>query len=145
MDKVIYENSLGIRDTKKIMNYFYNSSDKKSKYIIFECINRLLEKYVSVPEQYETIIKNMVNWIDEYPYDYEWKELYKLDSYTSQIMYDKVQRLTFEEFLDTIASLTDDEVLELIGNYKMLYSHEYRKDPRKILYSITQKEKSKYL
>lgn len=66
--------------------------------------------------------------------NFKYFEADRLDMY-----YKDYYSLEFDEFLQTIVDLTDEEVLELVSNYKLLSEHDEKKNVRYVLYRNTQR------
>ena len=66
--------------------------------------------------------------------NFKYFEADRLDMY-----YKDYYSLSFEDFLQTIVDLTDEEVLELVSNYKLLNEHDEKKDVRYVLFRQVQK------
>jgi hypothetical protein len=66
--------------------------------------------------------------------NYKYVEADRLD-----VHYQDWYSLSFEDFKETIEDLTDEQVLEIVGNYKLLSEHDEKKDVRYVLYRTVQK------
>lgn len=130
---------------KKIMSHVGKSS-QYNKFGIIEALASVFQKEVLPSLYLWKLFVRIAWWVAEFPATNHLEPKldllhYKFPTY-DQASFNKIL-LTYEDFLDTIKELSDEEVMELLGNYKVLENKDYKKDVRKMYYLAVQKRYSK--
>lgn len=146
IDKIMSITSLKKRNRSRLMQHYILSEHRESKYVIFDCINMLVNRDKDITDIVEPFLSHTSTWIRKLPYDELWKERFDLPSMTigSASNTKLIKKMSFEKFENMIKDWTTDEVTEVIGRYKIMTPRDYAKDPRKVLYQILLRRESKW-
>lgn len=140
LDKIAVECQLSAKNLKVIMRQL----SEKILYTRLDVIQYFSQFLVRdrVTKEIEPILNRLDGYIREFPavHSYE-PQLYLADYKFSHATQARIPRISYTDFLDTISDFTDDEVLEMVGNYKVLTDYEETKNIREILYKLTQRFK----
>lgn len=141
LDKVAVECKLN-RKKITIMMSWVMQQKTFTKYSLFKVLSLLLKNVNHITKEVEPIINNMSKYINNYPTYISYIPVFDLINFKfSNVTQPRIPRLSYEEFLETLEGFTDEELLELLGNYKILKEAEYYKDIKQMLYRETQKFK----
>ena len=139
MDKVLFELKTGKRDTNRVMKHYTFHPQKDKMIAFYDCFNMLINLRTdgNITDRAEKYITHLVKWLFKFPYDHTYQEVLNLKEYVLKpTAYGYVHRLPYDEFLDIIKDWSDDEIIEMIGRYRNLRLNEYRRDKRRILFTI---------
>lgn len=143
MDKIMSTAHVKKRNRKRLVEHYIFSEHKDTKYVLFDCINMLVNRDRLVTDTIEPFISNTAKWIREIPYDDLWLEKYNLPAMNLTGTYKMERKMSFRKFKKLVSDWTSDEMMEVVGRYKMLTPYEYRKEPARLLYEVTQRRKGK--
>jgi len=142
MDKMIATVKLKKRNTRRIVQHYVLNEDNKHKYVIFSAIDKIVSQNENITETNEGFIGHTGNWILKLPYDKFWVEQYSLNEINVGDNYTLAPKLSYPKFLESVKDWTSDEVVEVIGRYKMMTPYEYSQDPRRVLYRLLYRRKA---
>ncbi len=113
---------------------------RANNFFLLSCLGLLLQNKYKISKEDESLLSKFTDYVMNFPSVLSYKPQLDLPNFKfSKTNHPNTVLLTYEEFLETIEVYTDDEVLELIGNYKILNPDDYTKDLRRMLYLKTQR------
>lgn len=140
LDKIAVECQINAKKLKIVMKLLLDKNIYTRLDVIFYFALFLREYKVS--KEMEPILSRLDGYMRNFPSVHSYEPQLNLANYTfSKATQARVPRISYEDFLETIEGFTDDEVLEMVGNYKILNPYEEKQDIREILYRVTQRFK----
>ena len=143
LDKIAVECKLSPKKLKFVMNQLFDSTFSiHNRMDIIKWISLLLIGEDHITKDKEPILARLPTYIRHFPMVFSYDPQLHLENYRfSNATEARIPKLTYDEFLETLEGFTDDEILEMIGNYKILTPAEHQKDYKEIFYKLTQRFK----
>ena len=141
LDKMAVECKLSPKKLKFIMSQLFDK-DLYTRMDLIKYFGLLLTGEDHITKDQEPILARLDGYIRHFPLVHSYNPQLHLETYKfSSAKEARIPRLTYDEFLETLEGFTDDEILEMIGNYKILSPAEHQKDYKEIFYKLTQRFK----
>ncbi|KKN40886.1 hypothetical protein LCGC14_0729080 [marine sediment metagenome] len=141
LDKIAVECKLSPKKLKFVMLQLLKK-DLYTRMDIIKWFGLLLIGENHITKDKEPILARLPTYIRHFPMVFSYDPQLHLENYKfSNATEARIPKLTYDEFLETLEGFTDDEILEMIGNYKILTPAEHQKDYKEIFYKLTQRFK----